>query len=288
MLQIMQQNFLLYGIAALGLLGAISQVILRGIYGRLVRDMERPALAKGKYMKQLRQRYNTCRRLHSGVDSIYYFIQKSMMEYKCLGMNLHTWRRMGVALLMLSLALCAGGWYLAGSLGLAESVQQSYLWAAAASVLLIAGAYGVTDTEYRRKYLETGLKSLFSGASMPEMQEIDLSEREPADIRVKEMKEPQEARAEKEDKPAKDAKAKRLFSDAKGKRGKIIETKAQKEKRELKENLSKLKEGLAESAAAVAEKTPEQTKQRNAEILRQMDSTEQERIIREMLKEFLA
>ncbi len=285
MLQIMQQNFLLYGIAALGLLGAISQVILRGIYGRLVRDMERPALAKGKYMKQLRQKYNTCRRLHSGADSIYYFIQKSMMEYKCLGMNLHTWRRMGVAILIVSLALCAGGWYLAGSLGMAQSVQQSYLWASAASVLLIAGAYGVTDTEYRRKYLETGLKSLFSGASMPEMQEIDLSEREPADIQVKEMREPQEA---KEDKSAKDAKAKRLFSDARGKRGKIIETKAQKEKRELKENLSKLKEGMAESAAAVAEKTTEQTKQRNAEILRQMDSAEQERIIREMLKEFLA
>ena len=48
MLQIMQQNFLLYGMAAMGILGVISQVILRIVYEGLIRDMENPALAKGK------------------------------------------------------------------------------------------------------------------------------------------------------------------------------------------------------------------------------------------------
>ena len=38
------------------------------------------------------------------------------------------------------------------------------------------GAYGVTDTGYRRKYLETGLRSLFSGSSAQTIQAADLPE----------------------------------------------------------------------------------------------------------------
>ena len=45
--------------------------------------------------------------------------------------------------------------------------------------------------------------------------------------------------------------------------------------------MSRIKEGLSESAAS-------QEKERNAEILKQMDPKEQERVIREVLKEFLS
>ena len=62
---------------------------------------------------------------------------------------------------------------------------------------------------------------------------------------------------------------------------KLKESRAQREKRELKENMSRIKEGLSESAAS-------QEKERNAEILKQMDTKEQERVIREVLKEFLS
>lgn len=69
------------------------------------------------------------------------------------------------------------------------------------------------------------------------------------------------------------------------KRSKIIETKAQRDKRELKANLAKIKEGIAETAAA--ERQKERSREQNTEILRQMDPAEQERVIREVLKEFL-
>lgn len=62
-----------------------------------------------------------------------------------------------------------------------------------------------------------------------------------------------------------------------------METKAQREKRELVENLARLKEGLAETAAAEREGS----RNRDMEILQQMNPEEQERVIREVLKEFL-
>ena len=54
-------------------------------------------------------------------------------------------------------------------------------------------------------------------------------------------------------------------------------------KQELKENLGKIREGIRETAAAAD--TP---KEQTAKILRQMDSDEQERVIREVLKELLS
>ena len=175
MLQFMQQNFLLYGMAALGILGAASQIILRVIYGKLIRDMENPAFAKGKYMKHLKQKYNMYRRTQTGTESIQAFIQKSLMEYKYWGMNLHTWYRLGGAAFILCALIGIGGWYLAGTLGAAQTVRQNYLWALLATTLLIAGTYGVTDTGYKRKYLETGLRSMFTNSSTQTVQMVDLS-----------------------------------------------------------------------------------------------------------------
>ena len=56
-----------------------------------------------------------------------------------------------------------------------------------------------------------------------------------------------------------------------------------RDKQELKENLGKIREGIRETAAAAY--TP---KEQTAKILRQMDSDEQERVIREVLKELLS
>lgn len=320
MSQFMQQNFLLYGMAVAGIFGVISQVILRIVYDKLIRDMEKPAFAKGKYMRHLKQRYNIYKRTQTGTDSINIFIQKSMMEYKYMGMNLHTWRRMGGYVFALCAALGAAGWYLGGTVHLADTLRQNYLWAILASALLIAGAYGVTDTGYRRKYLETGLRSLFTNSSTQAAQPLNLSETasgQKPDQAAEVLFEPQRKRAamagqeggaaiqrrRRERRAAASPEVEsgnkilnvmteqtggmeeRTVPEPQKKRGKIIETKAQRDKRELKANLAKLKEGIAETAAAEQQK--EKNKERSSEILRQMDPSEQERVIREVLKEFL-
>ena len=66
-----------------------------------------------------------------------------------------------------------------------------------------------------------------------------------------------------------------------GKSGK--EGPVQKDKQDLKQNLSRLKEGIRETAAS-----SETRKEQNTRILREMDPDEQERVIREVLREFLS
>ena len=51
-----QQTILFYTMALICAWGVISQVVLRLMYGNLLRDVRRQGMAKGKFMKQLRQR----------------------------------------------------------------------------------------------------------------------------------------------------------------------------------------------------------------------------------------
>ena len=54
---VMQQNLLFYGIGILSFFGVISQIWLWMIYGRMTKDMENERAAKGKLIRQIRQRY---------------------------------------------------------------------------------------------------------------------------------------------------------------------------------------------------------------------------------------
>ena len=61
------------------------------------------------------------------------------------------------------------------------------------------------------------------------------------------------------------------------------EMQGQKDRQELKESLGKIREGIKETAAS-----SDVPKEQSTSILRQMDSDEQERVIREVLKELLS
>ena len=76
-----QQTILFYTMALICAWGVISQVVLRSMYGNLLRDVRRQGMAKGKFMKQLRQRYqNVCRMKQNTVNAFNteaFYTQKS-------------------------------------------------------------------------------------------------------------------------------------------------------------------------------------------------------------------
>ena len=110
-----QQTILFYTMALICAWGVISQVVLRSMYGNLLRDVRRQGMAKGKFMKQLRQRYqNVCRMKQNTVNAFNTeaFIRKNLLEYRLFGGSLHTWKRMAQMAAILCAALGAVGWYI--------------------------------------------------------------------------------------------------------------------------------------------------------------------------------
>ncbi len=268
---IMDRNLLLYVLAAACAVGVISQIILKQLYARLMRDTRNTGEPVSGFLQQLRQRFQYCTHLNSKVGNVRALIQRSVLEYRFWKLSLHQWKRIGVQCLVVSLLCSFAGTVLTVRTGGNILAGNVYLWMGALAIVLTAAAYGIADTGYAEECLEIRLTDYLenSGAVSGVFEESKDAKghgviASPAIVPVTGgRKSRRKARAELAEQTAR----------------------AQKEKKELKESLAKVKAGVQEAAA---ERERETDKERGAELLRQMDAKEQERIVREVLKEFLS
>lgn len=266
---IMERNILLYVLAAACTVGAASQMILKQIYERLIRDTRNTSEPCGRFVQQLRQRFQYCSHLNEKVGDVQALISRSLMEYHFWGMNLHQWQRIAGETLVISLLCAFTGTVMTVRGGGAIVTGNTYFWLGVAAAGLTAAAYGIADTKYRRECLEVSLTDYLENSGAVRAYEGSA--------------EPEAAFEEKSELSAP------ILSMPEGRKSKrrikaenaSAVTRAQKEKMELKESLARMKTGMQETAA-------ERERSRSADLLRQMDPKEQERILREVLKEFLS
>lgn len=272
---IMDQNLLLYVCGVACALGVISQFLLKHLYERLISETQNTGESKGKFLRQMKQRFQNCSHLNEKVNDIQSFTDRSIMDYEFLKMNLHQWQRIGKEALTICLLCCGMGLWLLYRNGAAISIETSYSRAAIFSVLLISLAYGMTDNKYRYHSLKVRLMDyLQNSGAVKQYGEVDFPDQVPNGI--------QEAAAETASASSGPVSiGRKLRHSVKEK----TETRAQKEKRELKENLEREKTGQQEIAAA---QEGDSDKEKNRNLLRQMDPKEKEEILREVLLEFLA
>lgn len=286
---IMEQNLLLYVCGVACALGVISQFLLKHLYERLISETQNTGEPKGKFLRQMRQRFQNCRHLNEKVNDITSFTDRSIMDYEFLKMNLHQWQRIGKEALTICLLCCSMGLWLLYRNGGTVSIGTSYSKAALVSVLLIGLTYGITDNKYRHRSLKIRVMDyLQNSGAVKEYGEVDfpdvVSEGMPANSFAASgvSQGAQEAAAE-------TASASNTTTVSIGKKLRRSsrgngETRAQKEKRQLKENLTRDKLNMQETAAA---QEGDSDRENNRNLLRQMDPKEKEQILREVLLEFL-
>lgn len=271
---VMERNVLLYVLAAACAVGIISQMILKGLYDRLIRDTKNTGEPSGRFLVQLRQRFLYCTHLNEKIGDVPALIKKSLMEYRFWGMGLHQWKRFGLAAFSLAFLAAAGGCAILVQNGAALIQDNRYFWLGALVLILSAAVSGISDTRYRETVLTVGLTDYLENSGAVK-DYSDTAEEEP------------EAEA-----IYGNTVATPIVSVTEGRRAKrraaraesaAAETKAQREKRELKEHLARARAGIAETAAA-----GEKEKDSRTELLRSMDPKEQERILKEVLREFLS
>lgn len=260
---IIETNTLLYVMTAVGLLGIICQLVISRRYARLMRDASDTQLEKKDFMKQLRFRYRTDCKRSGDAANIPVFVRRQLMDYRFFRMNFHQWKRLAAGLFIASMLAAAAGLTYCFRLELLDTYGRNILWTMAGVTVATVLAALWTDLPYKSYRLQNRLEDYFyhSGASL--------------DYTEAELEEPLEE----------PVKAKRKMPSVVGIRRRAeapSETRAQREKRELKTSLTRIKDGMRETAAADSER------ERNREILRQMDTQEQERIIRDVLAEYLA
>ena len=275
---IMDQNLLLYICGVACALGVVSQFLLRHLYERLIGETQYTGEPKGKFLRQIQQRFQNCIHLNEKVNDVSSFADRSIRDDQFLRMNLHQWRRMGAEALAICLLCCGAGLWLMYRSGGDISLQTSYSVAGIVSLLLIGIAYGVTDNRYRHTSLKVRLMDYLQNSGiMKDYREVEFPEQMTEGM--------QEAAVE----TAAASTGKSPISIGRKRRQNgSEETRAQKEKRELKDSLAKGSGGSAEVAAA-QEKASGGPADRDLKksILQQMDPKEKEQLLKEVLMEFL-
>ena len=259
---IIESNTLLYAMTAVGLLGILCQFIISRRYARLIREASDTQLEKKDFMKQLRYKFQTDRKRSNENTNIPVFVRRHLCEYRFGRMSLHQWKRLAAGFFIISLAAAAAGLIYCFRGELSNTYVRNILWTAAGVTAgtVLAGLW--TDLPYKEYRLQTNLEDyLWHSGIAYAYQEAELEEPDASSEKTK-LKVPSVVGIRK-------------------KTAVKAETNAQRDKRELKTSLARIKDGMRESAA-------EAERERNREILRQMDSQEQERIIRDVLAEFLA
>lgn len=85
-------------LAAACAVGVVSQLILKQVYAGLIRDTRNTGEPSGRFLVQLRQRFQYCTHLNEKVGDVQALIRRNLMEYRFWGMNLHQWKRIGADL----------------------------------------------------------------------------------------------------------------------------------------------------------------------------------------------
>lgn len=257
---IIETNALLYVMTAVGALGILCQFLLSGRYRMLIREASDTQMEKKDFMKQLRYKFRMNRKRSNEHTDIHIFVKRSLMDYKFWRLHLHQWKRLAAGCFLASMMAAAAGLiYCFRAEGMPVYIE-NILWTTGGVALTTGLAWMWNDYPYKEMYLRTELEDyLCCFAASGEAQEAE------------------------EAAPVKERMRAPSIIGIRKKAALPLETKAQKDKRELKNNLAKLKEGSREIAAG-----NEQQRERNREVLRQMDAQEQERIIRDVLAEFLA
>ncbi|MCD7833427.1 MAG: hypothetical protein LUH00_05495 [Lachnospiraceae bacterium] len=304
---LMEKNVLLYALAAACVLGVVSQVILRRIYDGLLGEVRNTGTAEGRFLQQLRQRFQYCTHLSERVGDVHALIQKSMLEYRVWGMSLHSWERIGGGCLVVSLLCAFAGSAVRAQSGAAIVDGNVYFWLGIGAVVLTALAYGLADIGYRSRSLEIclsdflengGVSGSYSGEEeLPEM-EYEAESRGGASLRgakaaaaartpiVPVSEGRRSRRLAKAETAASLESARRTKKNTKGMQGKESEpARGAREMSDLKENLARAKAGMQEAAVSDEEHS---ASDRAGQMLRQMDEKEQERLIRAVLTEFLS
>ncbi|MDO4522698.1 MAG: hypothetical protein Q4B57_06075 [Eubacteriales bacterium] len=302
---IIETNVLLYAMAVLGAAGILAQWILNGQYRKLLRGAAGIAQEKQEFRKRLLWRYQMDYRRSGGQVNVPLFVRRNLLDCRFLRLNFHQWRRLAAGCCLASLLLGSGAYVYGWQKGEMQ-IHMQYILGMAAGVTILSVLTALwLDIRHKDQCLRTLLENYLAHSGIGksyDSAELETAASETEAEEEKAIVEPEEIRpVERTTGRIKKAPSivglhKRIETTAAEEEtyrkssigGKSVknsgkETRAQREKRELQEQLARLRDGSEEVAAE-----SEKKRERGRELLRQMEPKEQERIIREVLAEFLA
>jgi hypothetical protein len=101
--EIFKENILIYVILGLCALSLLIKMLVSFAYKRLMKSSSQMNTSKNKLMKLIRLKFETCYKLKIGVNNVDAFVDKYVYKYRFCGILLYTWENLSGQLLILCL-----------------------------------------------------------------------------------------------------------------------------------------------------------------------------------------
>lgn len=124
-------------LAVICLLGIAGTWMAGRRYRRMTREMESLSGGQSKYLKQMRNKFETSYRVNRGVNNVGLFVERNVAEFRCLGIRLHRLENMAAGAGSLAFLLGCGAALFSYRAGMAMDLVRANL---ALSLLISAAA----------------------------------------------------------------------------------------------------------------------------------------------------
>lgn len=88
MLRFLEGGWFLTVMVGIAALGMLDKLLVRHLYKRLIKQSDHMNETKNKFLKQIRQKFENSYRLNFGVNNISVFIEKQVNQYRFMGFSL--------------------------------------------------------------------------------------------------------------------------------------------------------------------------------------------------------
>lgn len=282
MKELLEQQVFMYGMLGLCLLGGFVKLMLSAVYGSLVRASSHMADTGNRLFKLMRLKFEACYKLKISVHNAENFVDKYLLNHKFCGVFLHTWEKFSSQMMFLCLCLGASG----AILGL--------IWECSMSLVLehfgmglLTGAFlyvldGLCATDFKYSRMRVNAIDYFDNFLKARL--------ENEYFRAEEMKEYRQEYFE--DKPEETAAASREHreeaEDEPEEKTKTASPEPVPAKRRRSPQMYQAAEETAVGKETVRKGRKEKKGKKEQEILeRNMEEMEKEKIIEDILKEYL-
>lgn len=153
----MNRGYVVYVILGVAFAGFLSRFIAGAVYDSLMKDTENFAKAKGKFVKQVKLKYENSYKLNLSIHNNDAFVDKLMANYKLCGISLHGFRKASGTLGLFCVILLGFQAAIGGVAGLSMAEQ---LWNALhgmIALILLLFSCRIIDLNYKHQVVRTNL-----------------------------------------------------------------------------------------------------------------------------------
>lgn len=158
LLYIYEHNVLIYAMIILMGIGLIAKVMLAIAYSQLIKASKEMGASNNRLMKQIRLRFDTCYKIKLGVHNVDSFVDKYVYSYKFCGITLYTLENLSGQLTIINLLITLFGSVLAFYAKCGQDVILSTLTVGASTILLLIAFDLVASLSAKQRLLRIHMK----------------------------------------------------------------------------------------------------------------------------------